>query len=136
MSIAVAFTHLIEGYDIPIPGSMVKMRGERAARKLDSLPYSFLTNLHHTVVWQEQWLRGLRGEPRRSGPEIFALNWRVPEVKEWEELRKQFVDGLLEARALAETRTDPKDVDLLCRILVHASYHVGQMFLLKRAIYE
>ena len=128
--LAEAFTHLIEGYDIPVPESFLKVRKERAAVKKDSLPYSLLTNLHHTVVWQTYWLKKLRKEPRLAGPELFKMNWHIPDADEWEALRTQFVEGLHEAREFARNDADP---DTLSRILVHAAYHVGQMYLLKRA---
>jgi uncharacterized damage-inducible protein DinB len=138
--LAEAFTHLIVGYDVPAPSGMLKVSRTNAAETVPGLPYSLLTNLHHTVVWQRFWLAKLKGGARKSGPEQWRLDWRVPPPEEWETLREEFLVGLEEARRIAASDpmdhclpTDAEATDTLCRILVHASYHVGQMNVLKRA---
>lgn len=135
-----AFTHLIDGYDVPAPRAILKVSRASASMAVPGLPYTLLTNLHHTVVWQRFWLAKLQGGPRKSGPEQWRLDWRVPDDSEWEGLRAEFLAGLDEARRVAASEpmdhalaTDAEAVDALCRILVHASYHVGQMNVLKRA---
>jgi hypothetical protein len=126
--LAEAFTHLIVGYDVPAPSGMLKVSRTNAAETVPGLPYSLLTNLHHTVVWQRFWLAKLKGGARKSGPEQWRLDWRVPPPEEWETLREEFLVGLDHCLP-----TDAEATDTLCRILVHASYHVGQMNVLKRA---
>ncbi len=56
-------------------------------------------------------------------------------------MRRRFVEGLQEARRYCQTDppalrcdSEEKAVDLLLRIAIHASYHMGQLNLLKRAL--
>lgn len=131
------FTHIIEGYDIPTPAATVKVSAERAAIQHPGVPYSLLTNLAHTVLWQDIWLQGLAGGKGKGGMQDWKNDWRVPDPSEWEALRKRFLEGLKAARAYCQgtphqAESDEKAADLLIRIAVHASYHVGQMALLKR----
>lgn len=135
-----AFTQLIEGYDVPAPSAMLKVSRVSAVAVVPGLPYSLLTNLQHTVYWQRFWLAKLQGGPKKAGMEQWRQDWQVPDASEWEGLRAEFLAGLEEARRIAasepmghELASDAEAVDALCRILVHGSYHAGQMNLLKRA---
>ena len=124
-----AFTQLIEGYDVPAPSAMLKVSRVSAVAVVPGLPYSLLTNLQHTVYWQRFWLAKLQGGPKQAGMEQWRQDWQVPDASEWEGLRAEFLAGLEEARRIAAS----EPMDALCRILVHGSYHAGQMNLLKRA---
>ena len=131
------FDHIIDGYDIPKPSGLSRMRREVAVAKPEGAPYSPLTNLAHTVLWQEAWLKALIGV-KTPGPELWNNDFRVPDSEEYEALRKRFIDGLREARAYAAGETahkcasDEKAVTTLLKIAVHASYHMGQLNLLRR----
>lgn len=133
------FDQILEGYDIPTPAGMLRVRGDAAAAKVDPAPYSLLVNVAHAAMWQDFWLRKLAGGRRKSTMEEWSKDWRVPDPDEWPEVRKRFVDGLTEARRIAAAEpfehrlpTDQEAIETLVRIAVHGAYHLGQMNLLKR----
>lgn len=135
------FTQIIEGWDIPTPSALVKMKQSDAAVQLPNIPYSLLTNLAHTVTWQRIWLGQLRGEPRESLLEVWKQDWSVPDEKQWDPLRKEFLAGLTEAKDIAESKpfrhkakSDEKAVETLLKIAIHAAYHMGQMNVVKRSL--
>ena len=131
--------HILEGYDIPSPEGMLKVKRADAARDIDPSPYSLLTNLAHATLWQRFWLNKLHGGRKRSTMEEWKNDFRVPAPEEWEPLRREFLEGLKEARAIAAGEiafecTEEEAQDTLLRIAVHAAYHCGQMNLLKRML--
>jgi uncharacterized damage-inducible protein DinB len=135
------FDHILLGYDIPKPESLLKISSASASVKLDLLPYSLATNLAHTLLWQNFWLQKLAGGRQRSGPQEWSNDFKVPEISEWSHLRDSFLEGLWKARAIAESEpflhgceNDAEAVDALLCIAVHGAYHIGQMNLLKRAM--
>lgn len=134
------FDHILEGYDIPAPNSMLRIGAESSAVKHENLPYSILTNLAHTVLWQDFWLAKLEGGRKRSSMAEWQNDFRVPDASEWKDLRSRFILGLQEARRRAASQpfdhrcsSDAEAVDTLLRIAVHGAYHCGQMNVLKRA---
>lgn len=139
-AVALLYRQIMEGWDIPTPAGMLRLKAESAALDLPGMPYSLLTNLNHTVYWQRLWLATLHGEPKPSGMAVWTGDWRVPDVGEWTALRAEFLAGLDEARRIAESSPfdhrlpdDDKAVEVLVAIAIHAAYHLGQMNLLKRA---
>ena len=127
------FDQILTGEDIPTPERMLRIKGARAALKSGGHPYSLLTNLAHAVMWQNLWLDKLNRKPKRPSMEIWKVDWRVAETGEWEGLRRDFVEGLKQARALANKPSlTSLEVETLLKIAIHASYHLGQMNLLKR----
>lgn len=135
------FNHLFRGNDIPAPETVVKATRKDAELMLDHVPYSLLAILAHTVYWQELWLKRLRGEPVPPQTEIWKNDWKTPDPSEWPALQKRFVEGLRAAEAIAAAEpfvhalpTDHEAVDRLCQIVLHASYHMGQINLMKRMI--
>lgn len=138
-ALALVFTHILEGYDIPAPEGMLKVSKERAAVKHEDIPYSLLTNLAHAVLWQTFWLNKLAGGRKKSNMTEWKDDFRVPDPSEFPELKKQFIEGIKQAKAVAESSpfehqcdSDDEAIDCLCRIAVHAAYHCGQLSLLKR----
>ena len=134
------FRQIIEGEDIPTPSAVVKMKAADANREFDFLPYSLATNLAHAVLWQRHWLNALEGGRAKSGMAEWKDNFRIPEPEEWDGLRKEFVGGLEEAHRIAESdpfehqmASDEQAVEYLLKIAIHASYHLGQMNLIKRS---
>ncbi|MBX3112878.1 MAG: hypothetical protein KF857_12840 [Fimbriimonadaceae bacterium] len=112
------------------------MRREVAAERHPASPYSPLTNLAHAVLWQDAWLKSLVGV-KTAGPDLWNNDFRIPEPEEYEGLRKRFVEGLRVARAFAAGEkhvevTEEKATTTLLKIAVHASYHMGQINLLRR----
>lgn len=135
------FDQIIEGYDIPTPEAALKIKQESAQRQAEGLPYSVLKNLAHAVTWQAFWLRKLGGGRKKSGMPEWKANWRDPGPEEWEPLRLEFISGLKEARRIASSEpfdhkceSDEEAVDTLIRIAVHGTYHIGQIYLLRRSV--
>lgn len=138
-AVALLFRQLLEGWDVPTPAGLLRVKAEDAARELAGMPYSLLTNLNHAVHWQRLWLASLHGEPKPSGMAVWTGDWRVPEASRWKDLRAEFLAGLEEARRIAESEpfdhrlpNDDRAIEILVAIAVHATYHLGQMNLLKR----
>lgn len=135
------FDQIIEGWDIPTPSALVKVKAEDAEMKLPGLPYSMLTNLAHIVTWQRIWLKKLNGLDKASRMEDWKQDWRVPKAKEWDPLRKEFLTGLLEARRIAASepmdqklKSDEEASKVLTALAIHAAYHMGQLNVLKRGL--
>jgi len=133
------FDHILEGYDIPTPDGMLKVKREDAAKDIDKSPYSLLTNLAHATLWQRFWLQKLHGGKKKSTMAEWKQDFRVPDPEEWEGLRREFLEGLKETREIARSgqhkcTDDAEATATLLRIAVHGAYHCGQMNLLKRMI--
>lgn len=134
------FKQVEEGWDIPAPEKMLKVAQGPANKRLDGMPYSLAENLWHAVYWQDLWLDQLEGKQIPSLMEVWNGDWQSPEPKEWGSLRSRFVAGLKQARDIAASEpfehrmsSDEKAIGILVRIATHASYHCGQMNLLKRS---
>ncbi|MBV6491291.1 MAG: hypothetical protein KJZ62_01085 [Fimbriimonadaceae bacterium] len=135
------FQQILEGWDIPTPQGLLRIKQEDAAKQLPAHPYSALKNLAHAVFWQDLWLGQLAGQPRPPSEFVWQNDFRDPDPSEWPTLRRRFVEGLQEARRYCQADppalgcdSEEKAVDLLLRIAIHASYHMGQLNLLKRAL--
>lgn len=128
----VLFDQIIEGKDIPVAASMLRQGARRVADTPEGLPYSLIENLWHAVYWQDLWLRELQGEKVPSLMAIWEGDWRTPQEVEFADLREQFLQGLFLARGMCKGELDEKQVELLLRIAVHGTYHIGQMNLVKR----
>ncbi|MEP0766172.1 MAG: DinB family protein [Fimbriimonadia bacterium] len=133
------FDQILEGWDIPTPAGVLRVREDSRAAVPAGAAYSILTNLAHTVLWQDFWLQKLAGGRRKAGPPEWNNDFRVPDPSEWHALKKRLLDGLQEARRIAASEpfdhklvSDQEAVETLIRILIHVSYHLGQMNLLRR----
>lgn len=128
------FDQIIGGLDIPEPAKMLRISGKAASNRIENLPYSLITNLEHAVLWQDIWLDQLAGKPKMPSMQVWKGDWQVPSERSWQSVRESFLSGLEAARNIAKTEElTPERVDLLLRIAIHASYHLGQMNLLKRS---
>ncbi|MDI9641065.1 DinB family protein [Kamptonema cortianum] len=139
--LALVFRQMLEGWDIPAPEGMLKIKAESANRQIEGLPYSIATNLAHAVLWQDFWLDKLKGGKQKSGMEQWEHDFDVPEPNQWNELRSRFVAGLKEAMDYCtqeefkhQAANDDAAVETLTRIATHGAYHIGQLNLLKRAM--
>lgn len=133
------FDQILQGWDIPTPAGVLRVREDKRAAVPAGAPYSILTNLAHAVLWQDFWLQKLAGGRRKAGPSEWNNDFRVPDPSEWHALKKRLLEGLQEARRIAasepfdhEMVSDQEAIETLIRILVHVSYHLGQMNLLRR----
>ncbi|MBI5708203.1 MAG: DinB family protein [Armatimonadetes bacterium] len=135
------FQQIQEGWDIPTPQGLLRVKEDHASVLVERMPYSMAKNLAHAVYWQDLWLGALRGDARPPQIEVWKNDFRDPEPSEWKTLRARFIEGLQEARDWCGPRfsehkreTDQSAIDALLAIAIHGSYHMGQMNLLKRAL--
>ncbi len=139
--ISLLFKQILEGWDIPTPSGLLRLKQADAEVTLDNLPYSILKNLVHTVLWQDLWLAKLGGKKSPPSMEIWRNDWRDPEPSEWPVLRKRFIEGLQQAHEIAsaspmphQCKSDEEAVNTLLAIAIHAAYHMGQINTIKRAL--
>lgn len=138
-ALVMQFDQILQGWDIPTPAGVLRVREDKRSAVPPGAPYSILTNLAHTVLWQDFWLKKLAGGRRKAGPPEWNHDFRVPDPSEWKPLRGRLLDGLQEARRIAASQpfdhrlpSDEEAVSTLVQILIHVSYHLGQMNLLRR----
>jgi hypothetical protein len=135
---AEALRQVIEGEDFKAPSQMVsRVTAVQACRVLPGLPYSIATNVAHADVWNRLWLTRLLREPKFNPFPDFP---KVEEV-DWPRVRSSFLSSLEKAHGIATAepfqhhcKSDEDAEVLLLRIAVHTSYHLGQIYLLKRAL--
>lgn len=132
--------HIIEGYDIPSPAGVIRISPSTACEPITCIPYTFGCNLAHAVMWQNFWLVKLKGGRKSSSMTEWSQDFREPELNEIPKLKSTFLEGLREARSIAAqvgsgalAVSDAEATETLLRIAVHASYHLGQMNLIKRS---
>jgi len=135
------FQQILEGWDIPTPQGVLRLKQEDAVREVDAFPYPLVKNLAHAAYWQDIWLKMLEGTPRPPSMEVWKNDWREPDPSEYATPRRQFIEGVKRARWFAgegfsthKCASDEKAVDLLLRIAIHDCYHLGQMNTLKRGL--
>lgn len=134
------FDELLAGHDIPSAESVCKVSAAKAFEPIDPIPYSFATNLQHTVLWQNFWLSRLEGSRAKPGMNEWKNDFREPAPEEYDGLRRELIEGLKTCRAIAAGEIKPPaDVsneavvrDLIL-VAVHGAYHLGQLNLIKRA---
>lgn len=127
------FDQIIDGKDIPVAASFLKLHTTRSTNIPSGLPYSLIENLWHAVYWQDLWLRELKGETTPSLMVIWEGDWQSPPESEYTSLRDQFLTDLETARSMCVGELEPHQAELLLRIAVHGTYHIGQMNLVKRS---
>jgi hypothetical protein len=132
------FRQIIDGTDIPAAESLLRnVTPEKAAIKLDNMPYSILTNLAHADFWQQIWLDRLHGKRARRITE----DWKAPAAGEWPQVRASFLANLGRASEIAAAegfdhrmKSDEIAIKTLLQIAIHDAYHLGQVNLLKRGL--
>jgi uncharacterized damage-inducible protein DinB len=127
---------------------------ELAGKRAEPYPHSIRQLVAHMNYWMQYELRRIRGEAPVY-PSHAAESWPADGAPgsegEWREAVTQFNDLLAQLAALAESKPGAlaHDVDathpdhakhsssllaVLWQTLVHNSYHVGQIAMLRRAL--
>jgi uncharacterized damage-inducible protein DinB len=127
---------------------------ELAGRRAEGFPHSIWQIVAHLNYWMLYELKRVRGEAPVY-PSHAAESWPVESAatcqEEWNEAVKQFRDLLEQLAALAKSEPEAlaRKVDathpdhakhtssllaVLWQTLVHNSYHVGQIAVLRRAL--
>jgi uncharacterized damage-inducible protein DinB len=127
---------------------------ELAGRRIDNIPHSIFQLVSHVNYWMDYELRRIRGE-MPAYPAHAAESWPVNAVPAneaaWQKTLTHFRDLLAQLAALAESSPDvlaqavpathpdhakhsSSLLAVLWQTLVHNSYHVGQIAMLRRAL--
>jgi uncharacterized damage-inducible protein DinB len=127
---------------------------ELSARRVNGFPHSTWQLVGHMNYWMDYELRRVRGEAPKY-PEHSGQDWPVDAApageQEWKEAVSLFGEllGRLAVLAGASSEELARDVeatdsyhithastvrDVLWQTLVHNSYHVGQIAMLRRAL--
>ncbi len=127
---------------------------ELAGRRTDNFPHSIWQLLSHLNYWIDYELQRIHGE-NPAYPEHAAQSWPVdpapPNEAEWQKAIADFKELLAELAALAESTPDvlAREVPathpdhakhsstllaVLWQTLVHNTYHIGQIAMLRRAL--
>jgi uncharacterized damage-inducible protein DinB len=127
---------------------------ELAGRRADNIPHSIYQLVGHVNYWMDYELKRIRHE-NPAYPEHAAESWPANAAptneEEWSSAVAHFKHLLAELATLAESSSDilSKQVDathpdhtkhsssllaVLWQTLVHNSYHVGQIAMLRRAL--
>lgn len=134
-----ALRQVVQGEDFQPASQLLKtVRAADATKRLPGMPYSLATNVEHADIWNRLWLGQLEGKKRFNPFPDFP----VVDESEWSRTRDQFLANLERAYEIAcaepfehRCRSDASAVKVLLKIAVHSAYHVGQMRLLKRALW-
>src|SRR5258706_486985 len=130
------------------------LTSELAARQVKAFPHSIGQLLFHMNYWMEYEVRRIRGE-RPAYPEHNSESFppapSPADTQEWDRLRKRFASLLADFAALAnsspeEMRRQIETVHegdkkiagtleaVLCQMVAHNSYHVGQIAMIRRML--
>jgi uncharacterized damage-inducible protein DinB len=127
---------------------------ELSGRRVEGFPHSIWQLVSHMNYWMDYELRRIRGEAPKY-PDHAAESWQANSAlrgeQEWKKTTSEFRELLGKLTALAEASheelarpvaaTHPDHAkhastlrDVLWQTLVHNSYHVGQIAMLRRVL--
>jgi uncharacterized damage-inducible protein DinB len=134
------------------------LSAELAARRADGFPHSIGQLVFHMNYWMDYELRRIRGE-RPAYPEHSAESFPPAashsdvqdDAQDWDRLRKGFAGLLADFSTLAKTSPDEMQRQIetahegdtklagtleavLWQMVVHNSYHTGQIAMIRRAL--
>ena len=151
-----AFLELLDGqgaHASPL-GCLEDLSAPSAVQRVAGFPHSIFDLVFHIIFWMDYDLRRMRGE-RPPYPKHASESWPPPDVAVSESKWRHSIDecrGLLHQMAEL-AKSSPADLareieplhpqhaqrastfgDLLWQTLVHNSYHVGQIAMLRRML--
>jgi uncharacterized damage-inducible protein DinB len=130
------------------------LSAELATRHVAGFPHSIGQLVFHMNYWMDYELRRIRGQ-RPSYPEhnseSFLATLSLTDAKDWGQLRKRFADLLVDFSTLAksssaemqrqiesvhagDTKTAGTLEAVLWQMVVHNSYHTGQIAMIRRML--
>jgi uncharacterized damage-inducible protein DinB len=125
-----------------------------AARKVEGFPHSIAHLVFHLNYWMSYELRRIRGEkpayPEHNS-ESFPATSAAADEEEWNRVRRDFAWLVAEYAKMAESSRAELDRQIetvhegdkkiagtleavLCQMVAHNSYHVGQIAMIRRAV--
>jgi len=129
---AIALRQIERGADFSAPSAVLKISSAMASASIPGAGYTIAEYVAHADLWNGIWLARILGEPRpKMHPHRF--DWPEAPAHDWNTIRTSFLNRLKDAGSVAnrDNLTDA-EMDLLMRIALHSSYHLGQIVLLKR----
>jgi uncharacterized damage-inducible protein DinB len=133
-----AVRQLLTGRDFVPPRTMLMdLTPEQAVAVPLGTPYSIATQVAHALFWQDRWLGRITEKPleRKVGKNG---DWPKVAPEQWKEIRDRFLDGLKQTKKLSEGDlskllwNDNTVDEVLLQIVVHNTYHLGQVALLRQ----
>jgi uncharacterized damage-inducible protein DinB len=130
------------------------LSAQSAARQVEGFPHSIGQLVFHINYWMSYELRRIRGERPRypeHAAESFPAAGTPRDAAEWDRLRRDFAWLLAEyaelaksspeemQRQIASTREADQQMAgtleaVLWQMIVHTSYHVGQIAMVRRVL--
>lgn len=104
----------------------------------EDLPYTIGQLLFHMNYWQQYILELINNnspESPKQSIEEWGSNQFPESEKEWEDKLLQFKEGLHKAEEIAKQDLEGKS-ELLMELIMHNSYHAGQVVVVRRLIKE
>jgi uncharacterized damage-inducible protein DinB len=130
------------------------LSAELATRRVEGFPHSIADLVVHMNYWMRYELRRIRGQKPKypeHNSESFPAASLAANAEEWNRLREEFVGLLAEYRKLAgsseaELQREIESMhegdkkvagtlgSVLCQVVAHNSYHVGQIATIRRML--
>jgi uncharacterized damage-inducible protein DinB len=151
-----ALTELLRGKGAHVDSiaCVEDISADLAARRIDGFPHSIGDLVFHMNYWMDYELRQIRGERPKypeHNAESFPSGASPLTVKEWEQLRSRFASLLADFAVVAQSPREELEREIevahedvrnvahtleavLWQTLVHNSYHVGQIAMIRRVL--
>lgn len=117
----------------PWRGALEGLTAEEAAWQPTPDRHSIWQMVEHMIFWQEYFADRNEGAEPRSEQEVSRLNWQPnpePDEAAWRRARERFATSHARVRRLLQdpqTPAPPKPQLDLRYLLLHDSYHIGQV---------
>ncbi len=125
---------------VPPSRALEGLSAEFACQRVEAAPHTVAEIVAHLVFWQRYTLALARSE-QASVPEHAADGWPGVALEDWDELRRDFLEGLAGTKRVAReedlTRLvrgrDTLGYELSLHV-IHNAVHLGQIILLRRML--
>jgi uncharacterized damage-inducible protein DinB len=134
---------------MPPPKVLEGLTAEQAGHRLPGAPHTIVELVAHLGFWQTWFLERVAGRAAPM-PATASLGWPDADAAAWDRLRREFLDGLDRAAALAETSTAKSQrvapaiefpplaeytiADAMTHVAVHNAHHLGQVVTLRQLL--
>jgi uncharacterized damage-inducible protein DinB len=125
------------------------LTAEQAGRRLPGAPHTIVALVAHLGFWQTWFIERAIGRPVPM-PATASLGWPAADAADWDQLRREFLDGLDRAVALAETSAAQSELvapaiefpplaeytvaDAMTHVAMHNAHHLGQIVTLRQLL--
>jgi uncharacterized damage-inducible protein DinB len=134
-----AFRQMVIGHDYESPEMMLRdLDAKQATVEPQGCPYSIAAQTAHMLFWQKRFLdliQDRKSEPKRGK----HGDWPAVAPSQWRKVRADFLSSLKEVeRVVSDPDLCAKKIkkttgsQLVTQIILHNSYHLGQIALLRQ----